>query len=287
MQTTAIEINPKVLVACRGWFKLPADNARMQVVLADAEQEIADPKWWGSVDALQVDLYDHDAAAPVLDSAGLLCGLPPAADRRRLHDRQPVRPLIELHPQRRAHGGGIWRRGDVAFQVHPRGQHRRAGAEARLRAPSAVSGRPGPTHHRPAVGPAGRAVGAGAQAAGAMRRARRPAARTPHVGPIDWRSLVEWLRAGWRDRGRRGTAHHRALFPGRKRPASAGAAGQRLDAPRGRWPRARHRGADAMAGRARRHRLPAHRPAEGGRGQDRRRHECRPMPSATRCCRCR
>ena len=69
MQTTAIEINPKVLVACRGWFKLPADNARMQVVLADAEREIADPKWWGTVDALQVDLYDHDAAAPVLDSA--------------------------------------------------------------------------------------------------------------------------------------------------------------------------------------------------------------------------
>jgi len=68
MQTTAIEINPKVLVACRGWFKLPADSARMQVVLADAEQEIADPKWWGTIDALQVDLYDHEAAAPVLDT---------------------------------------------------------------------------------------------------------------------------------------------------------------------------------------------------------------------------
>ena len=68
MRTTAIEINPKVLVACRGWFKLPADNARMQVVLADAAREIRDPQWWGSVDALQVDLYDHDAAAPVLDS---------------------------------------------------------------------------------------------------------------------------------------------------------------------------------------------------------------------------
>ena len=69
MHSTAIEINPKVLVACRGWFKLPADNARMQVVLADAAREIQDPKWWGRVDALQVDLYDHDAAAPVLDSA--------------------------------------------------------------------------------------------------------------------------------------------------------------------------------------------------------------------------
>jgi spermidine synthase len=57
-----------VLVACRGWFKLPADNARMQVILADAAQEIRDPRWIGAVDALQVDLYDHDAAAPVLDS---------------------------------------------------------------------------------------------------------------------------------------------------------------------------------------------------------------------------
>ncbi len=68
MRTVAVEINPKVLVACRGWFKLPADNTRMQVILADAAREIRDPKWWGTVDALQVDLYDHDAAAPVLDS---------------------------------------------------------------------------------------------------------------------------------------------------------------------------------------------------------------------------
>ena len=78
MQTSAIEINPKVLVACRGWFKLPADNTRMQVILADAAQEIRDPKWIGSVDALQVDLYDHDAAAPVLDSEAFY------ADCRRL-----------------------------------------------------------------------------------------------------------------------------------------------------------------------------------------------------------
>ena len=68
MKTTAIELNPQVLVACRGWFKLPADNTRMQVVLADAAEEIQNPTWWGTVDALQVDLYDHEAAAPVLDS---------------------------------------------------------------------------------------------------------------------------------------------------------------------------------------------------------------------------
>ncbi len=68
MKTTAIEINPQVVMACRGWFKLPADNSRTQVVLADASLEIQDPKWWGTVDALQIDLYDHEAAAPVLDS---------------------------------------------------------------------------------------------------------------------------------------------------------------------------------------------------------------------------
>jgi len=68
MQTTAIEHNPQVLQACRGWFKLPTDNARMRVVLADAAQEIRQPQRLGIVDALQVDLYDDDAAAPVLDS---------------------------------------------------------------------------------------------------------------------------------------------------------------------------------------------------------------------------
>ncbi len=69
MKTTAIELNPQVLHACRGWFKLPADNSRIQVILADASLEIQQPRWWGAVDALQVDLYDDDAAAPVLDSA--------------------------------------------------------------------------------------------------------------------------------------------------------------------------------------------------------------------------
>lgn len=69
MKTTAIELNPQVLSACRGWFKLPADNTRLQVILADAAQEIQNPRWWGTVDALHVDLYDQEAAAPVLDSA--------------------------------------------------------------------------------------------------------------------------------------------------------------------------------------------------------------------------
>jgi spermidine synthase len=68
MRTTAIELNPQVLAACRGWFKLPADDAKLRVVIADAAEEIRKAEWLGTVDALQVDLYDHDAAAPVLDS---------------------------------------------------------------------------------------------------------------------------------------------------------------------------------------------------------------------------
>ncbi len=67
--TTAIELNPQVLHACKGWFALPNDNPRMQVVLADAAQEIKKPRWQGLIDLLHVDLYDEEAAAPVLDSA--------------------------------------------------------------------------------------------------------------------------------------------------------------------------------------------------------------------------
>jgi len=78
MKTTAIELNPQVVAACRLWFKLPADDARLSVVLGDAAQVAAHAHWRGQVDALQVDLYDHEAAAPVLDSEAFY------ADCRRL-----------------------------------------------------------------------------------------------------------------------------------------------------------------------------------------------------------
>ena len=65
---TAIELNPQVLAVCRQWFKLPPDGPKLRVVLADAAEEIRNPMWLGTVDALAVDLYDHEAAAPVLDS---------------------------------------------------------------------------------------------------------------------------------------------------------------------------------------------------------------------------
>ncbi|HWP11420.1 MAG TPA: spermidine synthase [Ramlibacter sp.] len=68
MKTTAIELNPQVIAACRLWFKLPADDARLSVVLGDAAEVAAHEHWRGTVDVLQVDLYDQDAAAPVLDT---------------------------------------------------------------------------------------------------------------------------------------------------------------------------------------------------------------------------
>lgn len=68
MQTTAVELNPLVAQACHLWFELPAQGPRQELVLADAATEVQARRWQGRIDALQVDLYDHEAAAPVLDT---------------------------------------------------------------------------------------------------------------------------------------------------------------------------------------------------------------------------
>lgn len=68
MDTTAVEINPTVIEACRLWFKLPADAAQLQVLAMDAADYVADCARAGTADALCIDLYDHQAASPVLDS---------------------------------------------------------------------------------------------------------------------------------------------------------------------------------------------------------------------------
>ncbi|CAN5869666.1 spermidine synthase [soil metagenome] len=68
MKTTAVELNPTVIDACRLWFHLPAESARFQVLHMDAAEFAADASNHDTVQALCVDLYDHDAASPVLDS---------------------------------------------------------------------------------------------------------------------------------------------------------------------------------------------------------------------------
>ena len=69
MRTTAVELNPTVIDACRLWFHLPADTVRLKVLSMDAADFAADPLRRDSADVLCIDLYDHDAASPVLDSA--------------------------------------------------------------------------------------------------------------------------------------------------------------------------------------------------------------------------
>lgn len=67
MRTTAVELNAEVIASCRRSFHLGADSATLQVLHADAAQWVADPTQRASVQLLQVDLYDEEAAAPVLD----------------------------------------------------------------------------------------------------------------------------------------------------------------------------------------------------------------------------
>ena len=69
MRCTAVELNPSVIDACRLWFHLPTESARFEMLQMDAAAFAADPARIESVAVLCVDLYDHEAASPVLDSA--------------------------------------------------------------------------------------------------------------------------------------------------------------------------------------------------------------------------
>jgi len=69
MRTTAVELNPRVVAACRHWFRLPAPASGFEILEMDAARFVADARRRASVDVLCVDLYDHEAASPVLDSA--------------------------------------------------------------------------------------------------------------------------------------------------------------------------------------------------------------------------
>lgn len=68
MRSTAVELNPEVVAICRGWFSLPPDGPLLNVQLADAQRVASDPARAMTVDALAVDIYDDEAASPVLDS---------------------------------------------------------------------------------------------------------------------------------------------------------------------------------------------------------------------------
>ncbi|MQA40115.1 spermine/spermidine synthase domain-containing protein [Rugamonas aquatica] len=66
---TAVELNPSVIAICASMFKLPDNDARLNVVEMDALDYVNDEANAGTLDVLQVDLYDATARGPVLDSA--------------------------------------------------------------------------------------------------------------------------------------------------------------------------------------------------------------------------
>jgi len=67
-EVVAVESSAAVIAACRQFFVLPEDDDRLQVVQADAGDYVASPQARGRFGVVQVDLYDRDAAGPVLDS---------------------------------------------------------------------------------------------------------------------------------------------------------------------------------------------------------------------------
>jgi spermidine synthase len=73
LPTTVVELNPRVIAANHAWFRLPRAASGLTVVAADAADWLAGAAP-GSATLLQVDLYDHEAAAPVLDSADFYAG---------------------------------------------------------------------------------------------------------------------------------------------------------------------------------------------------------------------
>jgi len=74
MRTTAVELNPGVVEVCRHWFHLPADDDRLSVLTMDAGRWLQREAPAQGVTLLHVDLYDHEAAAPVLDDEAFYAG---------------------------------------------------------------------------------------------------------------------------------------------------------------------------------------------------------------------
>lgn len=66
-QIDVVEISQRVVAAAYQWFKLPPEDERLTVYLADAKEFIGHRRGYDAADWLQVDLYDADAKGPVYD----------------------------------------------------------------------------------------------------------------------------------------------------------------------------------------------------------------------------
>jgi spermidine synthase len=68
MQATAVEIDARVIEACRAHFMVPPDGNGLRVVHADAADFMVQPGIERSIDVLQVDAYDAAVDKPALDT---------------------------------------------------------------------------------------------------------------------------------------------------------------------------------------------------------------------------
>ena len=67
-QVGVAELNPNVIAICHEYFGLPPNDARLDVREMDALDFVMDARRHGTLDVLQVDLYDEEARGPVLDT---------------------------------------------------------------------------------------------------------------------------------------------------------------------------------------------------------------------------
>ena len=65
---TAVELNESVMTICASMFKLPPNDARLNVVQMDAFDFVTDEANHCEYDVIQCDLYDATARGPVLDT---------------------------------------------------------------------------------------------------------------------------------------------------------------------------------------------------------------------------
>jgi spermidine synthase len=67
-RVSVAELNPNVIAMCQAQFGLPSNDARLNVREMNALDFVLDRANHGTVDVLQVDLYDEEARGPVLDT---------------------------------------------------------------------------------------------------------------------------------------------------------------------------------------------------------------------------
>ena len=153
------------------WFRLPEDDARLTVLHDDAARWVTDPVNRATVQVLCVDLYDHDAAAPVLDDEAFYAACRETLVPGGLMSGESIRPRCQLRGKREAHRRRVRRRQRVEPASDARGQHRRR--RRTRRGPARSCDAPGARRtHRSAFRTAGTQVAAHDPRAGVARSAQ-------------------------------------------------------------------------------------------------------------------